>query len=159
MTSAPSDVRVRRPQQHEALMIELQSDDARFPTYRDVLLFAAAVGFRNERRVPFTSSGGDPIRYDTTMVVPAFSETLISMIAANVVADDPEIMDDARLEERVKIFEEYANGGLEYIQEQVNVRHQTAALVVADLVTEALSESGGAQAVSVDELLGGVSWS
>lgn len=157
MTSAPTDVRVRRPQQHEALMIELQSE-AGFPTFRDVLLLAAAVGFRNERRVPFTATGGDPIRYETTMIVPAFSEALISMIAANVVTDDPEIMDDARLEERVKIFEEYANGGLEFIQEQVNVRRQTAALVVADLVTEALSETGGAQPVSVDELLGGVSW-
>lgn len=138
-------------------MQELQNEGG-FPTFRDVLLLAAAVGYRNDRRVPFTGSG-EPIRYDTTMIVPAYSETLISMIAANVVTDDPEIMDDARLEERVEIFEEYANGGLEFIQEQVNVRHQTAALVVTDLVTESLSESGGAQPVSVDELLGGVSWS
>lgn len=152
-----AEVRVRRPQQHETLMVELQSD-AGFPTYRDVLLFTAAVGFRNERRVPLGATGGDPIRYEATMITPAFSEALISMIAANVVTDDPEIMDDTRLEERVRIFEEYANGGLEFIQEQVNVRHQPAELVVADLVTEALSESGGAQPVSVDELLGGVSW-
>jgi hypothetical protein len=67
-------------------------------------------------------------------------------------------MDDKRIEERVKIFEEYANGGLEYIQEQVNIRHQSAALVVADLVTEALSDSGGATAASVEELLGRTTW-
>lgn len=136
-------------------MQELQSE-GKFPTFRDLLIFAAAVGFRQERRVPFTASSGDPIRYEV-LTAPGYSDTLINMIAANVV-DDPEIMDGARTEERIKIFEEYANGGLEYIQEQVNVRHQTAALVVIDLVTEALTESGGAKQVSVDELLSGVTW-
>jgi dnd system-associated protein 4 len=90
-------------------------------------------------------------------MAPGFSDTLINMIAANVV-DDPEIMDDTRMDERFKIFEEYANGGLEYIQEQVNVRHQPAALVVIDLVTETFADDSGAKPVSVDELLGGVTW-
>lgn len=156
MTTPTSDVRVRRPQHHEALIFELR-DEAAFSTFRDVLLFAAAVGVQFQRRVPFTAAGRDPIRYET-LTVPAFSDALVSMIAANEVADDPEIMDSARLEERIKIFEEYSNGGLEYIQEQVNVRHQTADLVVIALVTEALSASGGAKPVSVDELLSGVSW-
>lgn len=137
-------------------MIELQSE-AGYATFRDILLFAAAVGFRFSRRVAFITAAGDPIRYET-LTAPAFSEALINMIAANVVADDPEIMDGARTEERIKIFEEHANGGLEYIQEQVNVRHQPAALVVIDLVAEALSESSGAKPVSVDELLSGLTW-
>jgi dnd system-associated protein 4 len=156
VTTAPVDVRIRRPQQHEALLLELQTE-SRFPYFRDVLLFAAALGFRNERRVPFTAASGDPIRYDT-LTAPLFSEALVNMIASNVVPDDPEIMDATRIEERVKIFEEYANGGLEYLQEQVNVRHQPAALVVDALVTEALSESGGAKPVSVEELLNGARW-
>jgi hypothetical protein len=67
-------------------------------------------------------------------------------------------MDNARLDERIRIFEEYANGGLEYIQEQVNVRRQTAALVVIALVTEALEHGGVTEAVSVEELLSGLSW-
>lgn len=154
--TAPSEVRARRPQQHEALMHELQIE-AKFPTFRDILLFAAAVGFRQDRRVPFTASSGDPIRYEV-LTTPGFGDTLVNMISANVVADAPEIMDDSRIEERIKIFEEYANGGLEYIQEQANVRHQPAARVVIDLVTEALSEGGGAKQVSVDELLSGVTW-
>jgi dnd system-associated protein 4 len=155
MTTA-TDVRIRRPQHHERLMLELQ-EEAGFATFRDILLLAAAVGFQSARRAPFTAAAGDPIRYET-LTVPAYSEALINMIAARVAKDDPEIMDDKRIEERVKIFEEYANGGLECIQEQVNVRHQPAALVVADLVTEALSDSGGATAASVEELLGGTTW-
>ena len=138
-------------------MLELQADGPFFPTFRDILLFAAAVGFRQARRILFTTASGDPIRYET-LTVPTFSEALINMIAANVVADDPEIMDPTRIEERIKIFEEYVNGGLEYLQEQVNVRHQPAALVVIDLVTEAFADDAGANPVSVDELLSGLSW-
>jgi len=156
MTTPHSEVRARRPQQHEALMQEMQNE-AKFATYRDILLFAAAVGFQQQRRVSFTASSGDPIRYGV-LTDPGFSDTLINMIAANVVSD-PEIMDNTRLEERIKIFEEFANGGLEYIQEQVNVRRQPVDLVVIDLVTEALVDSGGAKQLSVNQLLGGVTWS
>jgi dnd system-associated protein 4 len=156
VTTPAGDIRVRRPHQHEALLIELR-DEAAFSTFRDALLFAAAVGARFERRVPFTSAAGDPIRYET-LTAPTFAEALVSMIAANEVDNDPEIMDSTRLDERAKIFEEYANGGLEYIQEQVNVRHQPAALVVIALVTEALERGGGAEPASVDELLSGISW-
>ncbi|GGC53558.1 hypothetical protein IEU95_09950 [Hoyosella rhizosphaerae] len=156
MTTVPTDVRIRRPQQHEALMLELQ-EEAGFTTFRDIMLLAAAIGYHRSRRVRFTETAGDPIRYET-LTGPTFSEALINMIAANVIGDDPEIMDNVRIQERVEIFEEYMNGGLEYIQEQVNVRIQTAALVLIDLVSEALNDSSGATAASVDELLGGVSW-
>jgi len=156
VTKLSIEARARRPQQHEALMQELHNE-GKFPTYRDILLFAASVGFRQQRRVPFSSAAGDPIRYET-LVTPTFSSALINMIAANVVKDDPEIMDDSRIEERINIFEEYANGGLEYIQEQVNVRHQPAARVVLELVIEALFSDGGAKPMSVDELLSGVTW-
>ncbi|OBJ37423.1 hypothetical protein A5630_04605 [Mycolicibacterium mucogenicum] len=157
MTAVQGEVRARRPQQHEALMQEMQSE-AKFPTYRDVLLFAAAVGFYQQRRVPFVASSGDPIRYEV-LTYPGFSDTLINMIAANAVSDDAEILDGPRLEERVAIFEEFANGGLEYIQEQVNVRHQPVNLIVIGLVTDVLAGGSHAKALSVDELLGGVTWS
>lgn len=149
------DVRVRRPQQHEALLLELRNEGL-FVTFRDIMLFAAAVGVHFGRRVPFASSG-EPIRYETVRE-PAFAETLVNMMAAQETPDDPEVMDGARLGERIRIFEEYANGGLEYIQEQVNVRHQPANLVIIALVTEALAHGGGAEAASVDELLSGVNW-
>jgi dnd system-associated protein 4 len=156
MTSSVVEARVRRPQQHEALMQELQNE-GKFPTYRDILLFAAALGFSQGRRVAFSNAFGDPIRYEV-LTAPAFSDTLINMIAANTATDDPEVMDGPRLDERLRIFEEYANGGLEYIQEQVNVRHQPASQVVIDLVHRAFVGEEGAKPASVDELLGGVTW-
>lgn len=154
--TATADVRARRPQQHERLMLELQQE-AKFPAFRDILLFAAAVGFTQGRRVPFTAVAGDPIRYDT-LVGPSFADTLVSMIAANQVGNDPEIMDDARLQERVTIFEEYANGGLEYIQELVNTRKHPVSVVVLDLVTSALTDESHHAEVAVEELLEGVTW-
>lgn len=155
MTVPAGDIRVRRPQQYEALMMELR-DEAAFATFRDILLFAASVGAQLRRRIPFSASG-EQIRYET-LKDPMFAETLINMIAANETPEDPEIMDSARTGERLRIFEEYANGGLEYIQEQKNVRHEPANLVVIGLVTESLARSGAAQPVSVEELLSGVSW-
>jgi dnd system-associated protein 4 len=104
--------------------------EAASATFRHILQFAA-VGAHVKRRVSFTSSG-EPIRYEA-LKEPMFSETLINMIAANEVADDPEIMNGTRAGARVRIFEEYANGGVEYIQEQVNVRHEPANLVVINL--------------------------
>ncbi len=137
-------------------MLELQQE-GKFPAFRDILLFAAAVGFTQGRRVSFTAVAGDPIRYDT-LVGPSFADTLVSMIAANEVGNDPEVMDDARLQERVTIFEEYANGGLEYIQELVNTRKQPPALIVSELVTCALTDNSAPADVAVEDLLGGVTW-
>lgn len=151
--SAPNEVRARRPHEHATLMGELQSE-AGFPTYRDILLFAAAVGFRQSRRVPFTKTSGDSIRLDV-LTAPAFSDTLINMIAANVVADDPEIMDDKRVEDRVTIFEEYANGGLEYIQEQKNMGHESLDAIVRNLVCDAFEGKGAKQ---LENLLSSPAW-
>lgn len=144
------DARVRRPAQQEALLQQLK-DEAGFPTMKDILLFAAGVGVTQNRRVPFEKSG-EPIRYDT-LTSEAWSEPFISMIAAVAATDDPEILDDARLGERISVFEEYANGGLEYIQEQVNVRKQSYEIVIQSVALEALSDTQSAKPASIEVLL------
>lgn len=155
MSMPTGDVRTRRPPDHETLVQELR-DDGGFPTYRDVLLFAAAIGARFDRHSSFTGGVGD-IRFET-LTEPLYAKTLVNMIAANVHPEDPEILDDARVVERVRIFEEYANGGLEYIQEQVNTRSQPPEEVVVALVIEALESASGNDGVSVEDLLQGVNW-
>lgn len=155
MSTPNTDIRVRRPQAHEALLIELR-EEALFPTFRDILLFAAALGAQAGRRVPFTEAG-EPIRYDT-LREPQFADALVSMIAATELPDDPEIMDGSRLGERVRIFEEYANGGLARIQEQINAGNQPAATVVLALVAEALEHDGATTPIPVEELLSGMNW-
>lgn len=150
-----SDVRVRRPQRHEALMQQMRAD-AGFVTYRDILLFAAGLGVLQQRRLSFEGTA-EPIRYDT-LTDPSFAEALVNMIAAIEYPDDANVMSVERLGDRVHAFEEYANGGLEYLQEQINIRHQPVDLVVVSLVTDALAHAAAAEPASVDELLGGAPW-
>jgi len=133
------------------VLIQQLREEGGFPTMRDVLLFAAGLGVSTDRRIPFDRSG-ESIRYET-VTAEVFSESFISMMAASITQEDPEILDGARLPERIQIFEEYANGGLEYLQEQINVRRQPLEVVVRSLVTEALTGVGKIDPVSVDELL------
>ena len=145
-----SDVRVRRPAEFEVLIQQLK-DEAGFPTMRDVLLFAAGVGLSTNRRAPFERSG-ELIRYET-VTADVFGDAFIAMLAAVTCEGDPEVLDGARITERVLIFEEYANGGLEYIQEQANVRRQPHEVILRALVTEALTGAGSVAPASVEELL------
>ena len=144
------DPRVRRPERHEVLIQQLRND-AGFPAMRDVMLFAAGVGFAQGRRVPFDKSG-EPIRYEI-LTNDALAEPFVSMLAAVTKEGDPEILDASRLPERIMIFEEFANGGLEYIQEQVNTRRQPLDGTVRTLTVETLTDAGEVRGASIKELL------
>ena len=144
------DPRVRRPERHEVLIQQLRND-AGFPAMRDVMLFAAGVGFGQGRRVPFDKSG-EPIRYEI-LTNDALAEPFVSMLAAVTKEGDPEILDASRLPERITIFEEYANGGLEYIQEQLNTRREPLDVIIRSLTTEAVSDAGEVRGATIEELL------
>lgn len=144
------DPRVRRPERHEVLIQQLRND-AGFPAMRDVLLFAAGVGYAHGRRVPFDKSG-EPIRYEI-LTNDALAEPFVSMLAAVASEGDPEILDAARLPERITIFEEYANGGLEYIQEQFNTRREPLDVIVRALTIEAVADAGEIRGATIEELL------
>lgn len=146
-----AEVRVRRPRQHEAL-IQLMRDEAGFATMRDVLLFAAAVGKSQERRVAF-SEAGEPIRYET-LIDPEYSSALVNMIAVVSEPEDAEILARGRLKDRITIFEEYACGGLEYIQGELNARKMTLETLLPALVVEGLGEER-AEPAPIEDLLKG----
>ena len=149
---AGNELRVRRPQEHEVLIQSLR-DEGGFPTIRDALLFAAGLGIHSQRRKSFEAAN-EPIRYET-VVDPPYAGAFINMIAAVECQDDAEILDLERLDERIVIFEEYANGGLGFLQEELNVRGQPMDVVLNALVTEALTAGSGAEPVSIDDLLKG----
>ncbi|HEY9854047.1 MAG TPA: DNA phosphorothioation-associated protein 4 [Leptolyngbyaceae cyanobacterium] len=93
-----------------------------FQTYADVMVFAAALGARRKKRVPLGEiSKRDPLPigieifisrgYDTTIKLLAIAETKdINIISPH---------DENSEEQRIAIFEEYANGGLEILQEEL----------------------------------------
>jgi dnd system-associated protein 4 len=133
------------------LLIQKLREEAGFTTYRHILLLAAGVGVAKGRRRSLVDSG-EKIRYET-VTEPLHSSTLIAMIAATQHPDDAEILDEARLAERIADFEAYVTGGLDVIQEELNTRQATPEQIIADLVHSALVGEMEAETASVDDLI------
>lgn len=108
----PAQRRLNRPKDKDDLLQQL-TEQGPFHEYRDVLVFAAALGWYEGRRVPLGAKG-EPIRWEVATNRRG-TETLANMIGA-AETGDPEIVSPAKFEERLTIFEEYANGGLERLR-------------------------------------------
>ncbi|MBD1919661.1 DNA phosphorothioation-associated protein 4 [Microcoleus sp. FACHB-831] len=91
-----------------------------FQTYADVLVFAAALGAKHNKRISLTqvAKSIDPIRQD---IFAAKRYDYIINLLAVINTKDTQILqyDENSEEERIKIFEEYANGGLEILREEL----------------------------------------
>lgn len=122
--------RLSRPRDKDDLLQQL-TEDGPFDEYRDVLVFAAALGWHERRRVALAAKG-EPIRWEVATNRRG-TEALVNMIAA-VESGDPEILAEARFEERLTIFEEYANGGLEILRALLATEPRPAVDVVLELV-------------------------
>jgi dnd system-associated protein 4 len=111
------NTRFSPPKDKADFLKELVDKDSPFNELRDVLFFAAVVGWREGRRVPL-SGRGEAIRWDV-MSNRLGTEIVMDMIAVATNPDDKELLSEAREGERIAILEEYANGGLEVLKERV----------------------------------------
>jgi dnd system-associated protein 4 len=88
-----------------------------FQTYADVIAFAAALGAKQGKQILLEeiSNEIDPIRKDV-FELKGYA-ALINLLAVTS-TEDPKILalDEISIEERTKIFEEFANSGLEILQ-------------------------------------------
>ncbi len=111
--------RVRRPKDKDELVERLRSrDGGAFAEIRDVLLFAAVVGFQEQRYEPLGDDNeGESIRWET-FINRWFAEDLIGMIAV-AHSEDKEIASRDRIGDQLRIFEAYANGGLMVLEEKL----------------------------------------
>ena len=125
--------RVRRPSAWSDLLDELNSTV--FASYADALTFAACLGYSKGRRKPFEKSD-EPIRMT---VFETRGHGTIPDFLALAEEKDAQILADDRYEDRVLIFEEYANGGLEVISSRVE-EHFRALDAILALVAEAQVE-------------------
>lgn len=95
-----------------------EGDEGVFLTYGDILTFAAALGFQYKKRIPFekiSRRDPDPVlqeqfRDASIIGLLAFAETQNAKVLS---------LDEESDQQRAKIFQEYANGGLEILQEQL----------------------------------------
>ncbi|GGL93654.1 DNA phosphorothioation-associated protein 4 [Micromonospora yangpuensis] len=114
------DPRVRRPADKAELIARLaEGNGSVFPSMRDLFVFAAALGKVDERRRPLTRAAKDPIRLDLFRT-DAGHELLLQCLAVLAHPNDAEILREDRVDERIEIFEEYVNGGLELLQEHLD---------------------------------------
>jgi dnd system-associated protein 4 len=115
------------------------SDDTTgpFQTYADVLTFAAALGFKRNRRSPLGKfSRKDP---DAVLQEQFKNGSIIHLIAI-IETQDPKVLtntDECDLA-RVQIFQEYVNGGLEILQSELNgvVDYSEQILLMLNLAKE-----------------------
>ena len=86
-----------------------------FPTIRELLCFAALLGYSEERRLPLDKEKGvEDVSYQ--QFERGDAEDLIYLIAL-AETKDPEVLKDGNEDKCATIFEEYANGGLQIIQQ------------------------------------------
>jgi dnd system-associated protein 4 len=142
--------RVRRPTGHEALLKRLASDEGPFSTLAEVLTFAAAVGYSEGRREAFTASG-EQIDFDIFERLGA--DRLIDMLAATV-NEDVAILGPSQADERLTIFEEFANGGLSVLAGTLeDARGDLDRLLTLVLTRKDSSESTQGGAVDFDAVV------
>ncbi len=106
------DGRIKVAKDKAELVEFLKTGSGLFQTYADVLVFAASLGIHSQSRKPILEIAKiDPIRLSV------FGEEgykIINLIAV-VDSNNPKILAKNAEEERIKIFEEYANSGLEIL--------------------------------------------
>ncbi|MQS14750.1 DNA phosphorothioation-associated protein 4 [Streptomyces kaniharaensis] len=149
-----ADERFRRPADHEKLLQDLSSKDGPFSAMYEAMMFAAALGKQKRKREEFKNTG-EPI--DLARVERRdFGEALIDMLAVVERPDDATILSDDCIRERIRIFEEYANGGLNYLQGELNASgRRDLTTLVSGLVMEALTATAAEEKKDiVTDLLG-----
>lgn len=118
-----ADRRIRIAKDKAKLVKDLKASDdtsGPFQTYVDVLLFAAALGAKHNKRVPLVefTKDLDPIRRD--YFYQTKSELIINLLAASEIQNKQILANDEETDEqRLSLFEEYANGGLEILQQEL----------------------------------------
>jgi dnd system-associated protein 4 len=111
---------VRRDLKHEPLVRQLaetvnpSTKRSLFPTMRELLCFAAALGFQFQRRMPL---GNETAELDGRTIENLESAVDMIYLVGIAGSRDVGILQPDREDELVKVFEEYANGGLQILKE------------------------------------------
>ncbi|MBN1969162.1 MAG: DNA phosphorothioation-associated protein 4 [Candidatus Delongbacteria bacterium] len=110
---------IRIPAQYDKMFKDLcmsKINQQVFETYKDMLLFAAALGNHHDSRITFTKSALDPVRL--SYFRGDYDLELLNCIAL-VDTKEPRILNPNEEDEKIKILEEYINGGLDIIFNQI----------------------------------------
>ncbi|MDY6802826.1 MAG: DNA phosphorothioation-associated protein 4 [Cyanobacteriota bacterium] len=110
-----------------------------FQTYADVMVFAAALGIKRKKRVPLEEvAKRDPSPIGIEVFWSRGYDSVIKLVA---IADTKDINilspTDTKAEAtRIEIFEEYANGGLEVLEDELRGSVDYAERILLMLMSE-----------------------
>ncbi len=112
--------RIQRGSDKDEIIALLTSDSVgAFKEIWRLMFFAALVGFANKRREPLKATqSGEGIRQDSFANNPVWLGTLYLLGLVETGTTDVLRSAEEAENERTKIFEEYANGGLAILKEQ-----------------------------------------
>lgn len=124
--------RVRRPADKDELLKTLTEDDEPFASMAAAMVFAASVGHASDRRSAFDKTS-EQIPWE--VFSNAGLELFIDLLAA-AASEDKDILASDRADDRVQLFEEYANGGLEIVRDRIAGSQRAPLDTMLDLVLE-----------------------
>ena len=93
-----------------------QGADSVFDTYVELLCFAACLGYARNASVPFESSA-EAVPWH--VFENRGKDSVVNLVAA-VASEDFTIVGPDRFDDKLKVFEQYANGGLEILSQLID---------------------------------------
>jgi dnd system-associated protein 4 len=130
------------------LLENLTGEEGIFPSFRECLVFAAALGYKHGLRKPFEQTD-EPIPWNVFEQY----EPLLHLLAI-ASTDDGGVIAQERFGEQLTILEEFANGGLSVMQSAIERDGGSHIDALARLVKEAiLSQSNPQSGPNLDSIL------
>jgi dnd system-associated protein 4 len=102
-------------------LVDSNTTTGPFQTYADVMVFAAALGAKRKKRSPLGAITKEPSPIALEVFVSRGYDLVFKLLAIRE-TKDPKIislLDETSEEKRSHIFEEYANGGLEILRDEL----------------------------------------
>ncbi len=128
-----------------------------FQTYADVMVFAASLGIKRKKRVPLEEvAKKDPSPIGIEVFWSRGYDSVIKLVA---IADSKDInilspTDEKAEANRVEIFEEYANGGLEVLEDELRGSVDYADRILLMLMAERHQKSQPEEEFDLSRFLG-----
>jgi dnd system-associated protein 4 len=125
-------------------LTESEGKTGPFQTYADVMAFAAALALKRKKRIPLTEiSQRDPGPISIEVFWSRGYDSMIKLIAiadtkdTNILSPIAEEIEQSRIE----IFEEYANGGLEILRDELRGAVDYSERLLLILISERYQKS------------------
>lgn len=126
------DLRIRFDDRFSTYLDELR-DTGFFMDLASIALFCAALGFKNKNKV--VARGNRDVRYGVLLGTVGASQLVDSIFLLEHSEDMHDLLREETVPSRVKLFEQYCNGGLEGISNlRKSGRPMTA--IIPDLINQ-----------------------